>query len=194
MDEKKKKIILGIVITVVVVLVCALCYFASSAASTKAGDTYSEGTTSNQNTSASDMTTRAQEESANIPEDEQKEFNEIDVDTYLDMYDGDEDSLVLFASPTCGYCQIAEPILKHISYQYDITINYVNTSEIDSDDSEKLIDSNDFFSQLGTPTLLVVSNGKIVNQVAGLVDTDSYVSFFKDTGFIKQEEKYEKCL
>lgn len=184
MNEKKKKIILGIVITVVVVLVCALCYFASSAASTKAGDTYSEESTS-QNTSGTDMTAKAQEESANVPEDEQKEFNEIDVDTYLDMYNGDEDSLVLFASPTCGYCQIAEPILKHISYQYDITINYVNTSEIDSDDSEKLVDSNDFFSQLGTPTLLVVSNGKIVNQVAGLVDTDSYVSFFKDTGFIK---------
>ena len=175
MDEKKKKIILGIVITVVVVLVCALCYFASSAASTKAGDTYSEGTTSNQNTSASDMTTRAQEESANVPEDEQKEFNEIDVDTYLDMYDGDEDSLVLFASPTCGYCQIAEPILKHISYQYDFTIYNVNVDEMDDDDNSKL----------GTPTLLVVSNGKIVNLVAGLVDTDSYVSFFKDTGFIK---------
>ena len=186
MNEKNKKIVIGIVVAIGIILLCALCYFASVAATNDAGDSYSENNSSTTtSTDAADMTTRAQEESANVPDDEQKDFNEISVSEYLDLYDGEEDTLVLFASPTCGYCQIAEPILKHISYQYDITINYVNTSEIDSDDSEKLIDSNDFFSQLGTPTLRVVSNGKIVNLVAGLVDTDSYVSFFKDTGFIK---------
>ena len=189
MNDRNKKIVTGIVVAVGVILVCALCYFASSAVSAKAGDNYSESDNSNSSTtsssSASDMTSRAQEESANVPDDEQKDFNDIDIDEYLDLYDGSEDSIVLFSRPTCGYCQIAEPILHHIAYQYKLTINHVNTDEMSSDDETKLVESDDYFSDgFGTPLLVVVSNGEIVDMVSGLVDTDSYVSFFTDNGFI----------
>ena len=133
------------------------------------------------------MTTRAQEESANVPEDEQKDFEDIDVDTYLELYDGEEDAIVLLSRPTCGYCQIAEPILHHIAYQYDLTINHINTDEMSEEDGTNLIESDDYFSEgFGTPLLLVVSNGEIVDMVNGLVDTDSYVSFFTANGFIKE--------
>lgn len=183
MNERNKKIILGIVIAIGVILLCALCYFASSATTNKAGDSYQESDTS----SVEDMTSRAQEESANVPEDEKKDFKDIDVDTYLDLYEGNEKAIVLFSRPTCGYCQIAEPILQHISYQYDLTINHINTDEMDSDDSTNLVESNDYFSDgLGTPLLMVVSNGEIVDVVSGLVDTASYVGFFTDNGFIKE--------
>ena len=191
MNDRNKKIVTGIVVAVGVILVCALCYFASSAVSAKAGDNYSESDNSNSSTtsssSASDMTSRAQEESANVPDDEQKDFNDIDIDEYLDLYDGSEDSIVLFSRPTCGYCQIAEPILHHIAYQYKLTINHVNTDEMSSDDETKLVESDEYFSDgFGTPLLVVVSNGEIVDMVSGLVDTDSYVSFFTDNGFIDE--------
>lgn len=191
MNDRNKKIVTGIVVAVGVILVCALCYFASSAVSAKAGDNYSESDNSNSSTtsssSASDMTSRAQEESANVPDDEQKDFNDIDIDEYLDLYDGSEDSIVLFSRPTCGYCQIAEPILHHIAYQYKLTINHVNTDEMSSSDETKLVESDDYFSDgFGTPLLVVVSNGEIVDMVSGLVDTDSYVSFFTDNGFIDE--------
>ena len=191
MNDRNKKIVTGIVVAVGVILVCALCYFASSAVSAKAGDNYSESDNSNSSTtsssSASDMTSRAQEESANVPDDEQKDFNDIDIDEYLDLYDGSEDSIVLFSRPTCGFCQIAEPILHHIAYQYKLTINHVNTDEMSSSDETKLVESDDYFSDgFGTPLLVVVSNGEIVDMVSGLVDTDSYVSFFTDNGFIDE--------
>lgn len=193
MNDKSKKIVIGIAIAVGVILVCALCYFASSAVSAEAGDNYSESDSSNSSSSsdngASDMTTRAQEESANVPDDEQKDFNEIDIDEYLDLYDGSKKSIVLFSRPTCGFCQIAEPILHHIAYQYDLTINHVNTDEMSSDDETKLVESDDYFSDgFGTPLLVVVSNGEIVDMVNGLVDTESYVSFFTDNGFISDKE------
>ena len=191
MNDRNKKIVTGIVVAVGVILVCALCYFASSAVSAKAGDNYSESDNSNSSTtsssSASDMTSRAQEESANVPDDEQKDFNDIDIDEYLDLYDGSEDSIVLFSRPTCGYCQIAEPILHHIAYQYKLTINHVNTDEMSSSDETKLVESDDYFSDgFGTPLLVVVSNGEIVDMVSGFVDTDSYVSFFTDNVFIDE--------
>lgn len=188
MSEKNKKVIIGIVITVGVILLCALCYFASNAATNKSGDSYNESSATNTNSdNVGDMTAKAQEESAAVSEDEKKEFENIDVDTYLDLYKGEDKSIVLFSRPTCGYCQIAEPILQHISYQYDLTINHVNTDEMDSDDSTKLLESDDFFSEgLGTPLLVVVSDGKIVDLVNGLVDTTAYVNFFTDNGFIEK--------
>lgn len=191
MNDRNKKIVTGIVVAVGVILVCALCYFASSAVSAKAGDNYSESDNSNSSTtsssSASDMTSRAQEESANVPDDEQKDFNDIDIDEYLDLYDGSEDSIVLFSRPTCGYCQIAEPILHHIAYQYKLTINHVNTDEMPSSDETKLVESDDYFSDgFGTPLLVVVSNGEIVDMVSGLVDTENYVKFFTKHGFIDE--------
>ena len=189
MNDKKKKIIIGCAVAVVVVLVCALCYFASSAVTAKEGDNYTESSNSNESseTDTMDMTTKAQQESEAVPEDEQKDFDDIDVDEYLDLYDGDENSIVLLSRPTCGYCQIAEPILHHIAYQYDLTIYHINTDEMNDEDSDNLINSDDFFSDgFGTPLLLVVSNGEIVDMVSGLVDTDSYVSFFTENGFIKE--------
>lgn len=191
MNDRNKKIVTGIVVAVGVILVCALCYFTSSAVSAKAGDNYSESDNSNSSTtsssSASDMTSRAQEESANVPDDEQKDFNDIDIDEYLDLYDGSEDSIVLFSRPTCGFCQIAEPILHHIAYQYKLTINHVNTDEMSSSDETKLVESDDYFSDgFGTPLLVVVSNGEIVDMVSGLVDTENYVKFFTKHGFIDE--------
>ena len=186
MSEKNKKIVIGIAIAVGVVLLCALCYFASSAVSSKAGDSYSENLDTTTSSDVENMTTRAQEESANVSEDEKKDFKDIDVDEYVDLYEDSKNSVVLFASPSCGYCQVAEPILHHIAYQYDLTIYHVDVSALSADESEELADSNDYFSQLGTPALLVVSNGEIVDSVDGLVDTDSYVDFLKDNGFIKE--------
>lgn len=190
MNDRNKKIVTGIVIAVGVILVCALCYFASSAVSAKAGDNYSESDTNSNNSatsgsSASDMTSRAQQESAKVPDDEKKDFNDIDIDEYLDLYDGSKNSIVLFSRPTCGYCQIAEPILHHIAYQYKLTINHVNTDEMSSSDEKKLVESDDYFSDgFGTPLLVVVSNGEIVDMVSGLVDTENYVKFFTKHGFI----------
>ena len=192
MNDRNKKIVTGIVIAVGVILVCALCYFASSAVSAKAGDNYSESDTNSNNSatsgsSASDMTSRAQQESAKVPDDEKKDFNDIDIYEYLDLYDGSKNSIVLFSRPTCGYCQIAEPILHHIAYQYKLTINHVNTDEMSSSDEKKLVESDDYFSDgFGTPLLVVVSNGEIVDMVSGLVDTENYVKFFTKHGFIDE--------
>lgn len=127
----------------------------------------------------------AQNESNNVKEDEKKEFIEISMDDYLNKYNGEESSLILIARPTCHYCQIAEPILHNIAYKYNIDINYLNTDNFQDGDSEKLINSNEFFTNgFGTPLLLVVSNGNINDKQDGLTDTNHYIKFLKTNGFI----------
>lgn len=125
-------------------------------------------------------------EAANIKENEQKEFTEINVDEYLNKYNGNEKTLVLIARPTCHYCQIAEPIIHNLAYKYDLTINYLNTDTFYDDDKQKFMESDEFFENgFGTPMLLIVSEGKINDMVDGVTDTSNYIEFLKRNKFIK---------
>ena len=117
---------------------------------------------------------------------EQKEFTEIDVDTYLEYYSGEEDKIVLIGRPTCHYCQIAEPIISKLSYDFDIEINYLNTDNFSDEDGKRLLESNEFLKDgFGTPLLLIVSNNEIKDNQDGLTDYAHYKELFKKNGFIK---------
>ena len=125
--------------------------------------------------------------SSDIPEDEQGDLNEIDIDEYLDLKEGDEASIIYIARPTCHYCQEMEPIVKNIVYEYGVEVNYLNTDELDDDGQAKLVKSDDYFSEgYGTPLLLVVKDDEIVDIQEGLTDKDATVNFLKDNGFIEE--------
>ena len=125
--------------------------------------------------------------SSDIPEDEQGDLNEIDIDEYLDLKEGDEASIIYIARPTCHYCQEMEPIVKNIVYEYGVEVNYLNTDELDDEGQAKLIESDDYFSEgYGTPLLLVVKDDEIVDIQEGLTDKDATVNFLKDNGFIEE--------
>ena len=149
----------------------------------------SSSVTKDKETSLSDdiqtIISNAQKESENVKEDEKKDFIEINIDDYLNKYNGEESSLVLIGRPTCHYCQIAEPILHNVAYKYNIDINYLNTDNFQDGDSQKLVESDQFFTNgFGTPLLLVVGNGSIKDKQDGLTDTNHYVNFLKENGFI----------
>ena len=102
------------------------------------------------------------------------------------MYNGSEKQIILIARPTCHYCQIAEPILQNLIYEYKLNINYLNTDNFEENDQQTLINSDEKFSNgLGTPTLVVVGEGQIYDNVDGLTDKAHYKEFFKKNGYIK---------
>ncbi len=149
-----------------------------------AGTNKKESTSNSEDVNA--ILTNAQEESKKVTADEQKELSEINVDTYLEYYNGEENKLVLLARPTCGYCQIAEPLIKKIAKDYDLEIVYLNTDNFQGEDQQKLMNSDEFFKEgFGTPLLLCVGQNKIIDKVDGLTDTNHYIAFFQKNGFIK---------
>ena len=128
----------------------------------------------------------AKEEAEEVKENEKKDFIEIDVNEYLNIYEGTEKTLVLLARPTCKYCQIAMPILQNIAYNYNLNIYYLNTDNFQEDDAERFVKSNDAFNEgFGTPTLLLVSDSKINDMVDSLVDTRRYMEFLKRNKYIQ---------
>lgn len=175
-----KKKLINIILVIAIFLVVVLCFFAS-------GSVKKEGTGLPANDSQA-IIERAQKESAVVPKDERKEFAESSVEHYLNVYNAtDKKRLVLVASPDCGYCQIAEPIIQNIAYNYDIKIYYLNSAEFSSDDQNKFIESNEMFAAgFGTPMLLLVSDGKIHDLVDGLTDTAGYIEFFTSNGIISE--------
>lgn len=124
------------------------------------------------------------EESNSVSDNERKTFKEVSFSEYLELYNGTTDSIVLIARPTCYYCQIAEPIIQNVAYKYDLTINYLNTDNLNEEDQASLIKSDDYFESFGTPVIVIVSDGKIKNKLEGLTISDYYINFFKETGFI----------
>lgn len=182
MNQTKSNVGKIVIVVVGVLLICALCFFTSVASSEKNNDVYSNSN----DTSGTDITSQAQAESNSISEDEKGNFVDIDVNTFTNMYNQADKKVVLFSRPTCGYCQIAEPILQNMIYKYNIEINHVNTDEMSEDDFTTLTNTNSIFEEFGTPLLVVVSNGEVSDSVNGLTNTDGYLEFFKKNGFINE--------
>ena len=177
--KEKEQLKTGIIIVLILVIIFGGSYFASELKSDKYKNSSTTTTSDNTNTSSDDTS------SSDISEDEQAELNSIDIDKYLSLKKGSDKSIIYISRPTCHYCQQEDPIIKNIVYETKITVNYLNTDELDDDGNSKLIKSDDYFSEgYGTPLLLVVQKDKIVDKLEGLTSKENIVSFFKKYGFI----------
>lgn len=153
------------------------------------GDNQSSNDTNALSNDVNTILKNAQEESAKVTDSEKKDFEDINVDTYLDYYRGEETRIILIARPTCGYCQIAEPILHKLAKDYDLAINYLNTDNFQGDDLQKVKDSDEFLKDgFGTPILMLVGQGRIIDKVDGLTDAAHYIDFFVKNQIIQEGE------
>lgn len=174
---KKKNLLVIIGVCILVVLLC-LSFFVG-------GDT-NQTSTKNLSEDPNVIISNAQTESKNVKDDEKKKYTEIKTSDYLKYYAGNEAKIVLLGSPECPFCQVAEPILQNLAYEYDLEINYLSTDTFTAEDEKLLSESNELFSEgFGTPLLLIVKDNKILNKVDGLTDKGHYKKFFMDEGFIK---------
>ena len=182
MDNKQKEQIkTATIIILLLVIVFGGSYFASEIKSNKNTSSKTIPTNNNQKDTATDS-----DNDAEISEDKQAELNSIDIDEYLSLKKGSDKSIIYISRPTCHYCQQEDPIIKNIVYETHITVNYLNTDELDDDGNTKLIKSDDYFSEgYGTPLILVVQKNKIVDKIEGLTSKEDIVSFFKKYDFIK---------
>ena len=175
--KKSTKIILSIIGIVLLVVICTL---------VKPNDG-ENNTTSNGTEDSADLLARAQQQSAAVKDEEKKDFVSVNVSEYLEKYRDSDPHIVLIARTSCGYCQIAEPILHKIAKDYDLEIFHLNTDDITSDDDlGEFVNSNEYFSSgFGTPLLLITKNSTLEDYLEGLADYEGYVDFLKDNHFIE---------
>ena len=173
-----------IVTVVILVLLIGLCFLV--------GGKDSESASGNSNELTEDVETimsNLEKESKAITEDQKGEFGaEIDAGDYINLMNTEgQASLVWVARPTCGYCQLATPVIQKIIKDYSIYISSLNTDNFSEEDTNLFVNSDERFKEgFGTPMLLLVGDGKILDMIDGATDTAHYLDFLKTYKFIEE--------
>lgn len=129
-----------------------------------------------------------EEEATYTPEEN---LNFIDFNAYKDLVANDSDSVIVLGQTTCGHCITAKPVLSHIAGKYDLTINYLNITNMTSDEQTDLIESlknlgYEDAENLGTPLTIIVKDKKISSVIEGSNPTSYFVREFKKAGIITE--------
>ena len=79
------------------------------------------------------------------------------------------------------YCVKAKIRLNNIADEHGITINYLNINKLSKDEGAAFEQSLKYFQEeeWGTPIMMIVKNGKIVDMIEQLVTEEEYVEFLE---------------
>ena len=117
-----------------------------------------------------------------IDKDAKLLLNYIDYEQYEKLLNSKENQVVVVGQSTCAYCIQSKIILNKIAEDKDIDINYLNISYLTEEEGKEFESSLDYFSeeQWGTPLMLIVKNGKLVDIIEQLVTEDEYIEFLEE--------------
>lgn len=112
---------------------------------------------------------------------------EIDVDDYYVMRDSDNLYVIHLGSPNCTWSKKLEPYLEEITEEYGIVVYYLNVDNFTKEEEETFNNSHELLKEgYGTPTLIVVGNGDIIEKREGYTESkEAYIEFFREFNFIK---------
>ena len=129
-----------------------------------------------------DVTFEFLQENNIIAEDAQLLLNYIGYDEYEKLLNGKENSVVVVGQSTCSYCVQSKIILNKIAEEKDVEINYLNISYLTEEEGAEFESSLDYFEeeQWGTPLMLIVKDGKLVDIIEQLVTEDEYIEFLEE--------------
>ncbi len=114
-------------------------------------------------------------------------LNYIDYSQYEKILKSDKANIVVIGQTSCTYCMKAKPILNQVAEDYDITINYLNMTELNEENLEKFNTSLKYLQEndWGTPLTLILKKGEVIDTANGLLDYDGYVNLFKNNQIIE---------
>lgn len=124
-----------------------------------------------------------------IPEEASLAFQYINYDTFKNMWNGTDKSLVMIGE-TGEKSVLARNALKALITAYHLNISYMDVSETYSREANSTEKYNEFLKMLGYqtqpnyPILMIVQNGTIVAQT-NEVDTESFKTFLKTNGYME---------
>lgn len=113
----------------------------------------------------------------------------IDYDEYKDLVSKDDTTVIVIGQTTCSHCISAKPVLSRVAGNYNITINYLNLTELSSDEQNELIESlknlgYEDAENLGTPLTIIVKNKHIEGTIEGENPPSYFTRQFKKYGVI----------
>lgn len=101
----------------------------------------------------------------------------VDYSEYEEIINDDKTNIVVIGQTTCSHCIAMKPAINTVAGEYDLTIYYLNITELTEEESNKFTDSlttieyndPDFVESgsFGTPLTLIIENGKVKDYISG---------------------------
>lgn len=101
----------------------------------------------------------------------------INYDEYKSLIRSSDTHIIVVGQTSCSHCISYKPALNSVAEDYDLTINYLNITELSQEESEKFSESlkkieyndPDFVEDgsFGTPLTLIVKDGKVRDYISG---------------------------
>ncbi|MEG1647853.1 MAG: thioredoxin family protein [Bacilli bacterium] len=112
------------------------------------------------------------------------------LEKFNQYFNSSSEKLIYFARETCHYCTLLAPAKKAILDDNHIDYYYVDTDVISSSLLDIMLDKLGIV-EFGTPTLVVVKNGKVIKTQNGVFnsETDNVSELQK---FLKENNILEK--
>ena len=120
----------------------------------------------------------------------------IEYDEYEKLINSNSTNIITIGQTTCPHCIAIKPTLSSVAKDYSIKINYINIDVLDEEnyksfnESLNKIEYNDpeFVEkgQFGTPLILIVKNGKVIDYISGERTYSQLVREFRKQGLISE--------
>ena len=98
---------------------------------------------------------------------------------YEELMNSNKPFLMVIIQDGCGYCQMYEPVVEEVADELGISVNYLNLTNLSSEEGTKLSESNSYLkkNQWGTPTTLFMVGDKVIDSIGQYVEKDDFVDF-----------------
>lgn len=174
-SEQREKIMTGVIIVLGILVFLGVVYVISE----HTGDR------------SNDKTTSVQEEGNPLlvdgevlKEEEQKELRTMTMEDLENALSNNEKRIVMLGSESCYWCLQQKPILMSVAYQYDMDIDYLNVQTLTADNYSRLAELDSQLASFGTPTFIIVNEGKVVEVSVGATGTNGVIELLKNHNFI----------
>lgn len=124
----------------------------------------------------------------------EKNLTYITYSEFKDIVSKDDTSIIVLGQTTCSHCIAVKPALNSIAEEYDLTINYLNLTDISEEQYNNLVedlksleyDDSDFVEEnsFGTPLTLIVKNQKIYSYINGERSKSQFIKELKKAEII----------
>lgn len=115
-------------------------------------------------------------------------FESIDAEKFEKIFKSDKKSLIYLGRSTCGFCVKFLPNLQQAQEEYGYKTYYLDITTVDNKDAEKIQKLDSFLKDnYGyTPMVLIVKNGKILNEKVDDYDGVGYTEYETLKKFLKK--------
>jgi len=96
-----------------------------------------------------------------------------------------EATILYLGRTTCSYCQLLNELLTEFEEKYDLKYTYIDSEKVSTNDFSKILSDLKISAEtFGTPYLVAVKNGVVVESLIGYNGEEATLDFFKKYGNI----------